>query len=81
MTPPDMTDQLNQLRQKILDLQEGEEYMLKCIYGNRWELMKGTPPGSGYEICVELLKTIDDIQKQFDQKPMNIIFGPNGGAD
>lgn len=55
---------LEQLRKIILEKQEWEEEKLKEHYGKGWTVMVKCPPGSGYEICDDLLQVIDDIERE-----------------
>ena len=53
---------LETLRQKVCELQEQEICNLKEEYGARWDLMTRTASGSGYEICQEILITLNNLQ-------------------
>lgn len=56
------SDVLETLRQRIYELQEQQICNLKEEYGIRWDQMTGTASGSGYEICQEILTTLNNIQ-------------------
>lgn len=53
---------LETLRQRVCELQEQQICNLKEEYGIRWDQMTKTASGSGYEICQEILTTLNNIQ-------------------